>query len=337
MRSTPLLPRLRTILRAVFSRHARQILFAILATLSLLVVPALGSAPASAQETPASRSMTVIPPNMVLDANRGDTLERTVAVENTGEVPQNVSVTVRNFKPQAEEGQIAPTDEDSAYSMVKWTSVSPNVDTIKPGERQDFVATIKVPADAEPGSHYVSIVFTPKVSAQANSGFTTTTELTSQILLKVPGVAKEGATVASFSADVASGAKGPVNFVTRITNSGNVHFVPKGEITVTDTFGRKVATIPVNDQNHPVLPGATRRFETKWSTNRLVGRYTAKLHLTYPSNAEGQPDKVLTASTTFQRIPWIEIAAVLAVLAVLILLLVRRSRRRHRPSHARAN
>ena len=39
----------------------------------------------------------------------------------------------------------------------------------------------------------------------------------------------------------------PVTFITRITNLGNVHLKPQGEISIKNLFGNKVGELKVNE------------------------------------------------------------------------------------------
>lgn len=292
-----------------------------------------------AQTSPAlatSSSLTVFPPNAQIDGVPGQRILRNVSLENTSAADIKVKTSVKNFKPQLENGEAAPTEEDSSYSMAKWMSVSPRSFSVKPNERISTAVTIAIPVTAEPGSHFGSVIFTPDTS-QSQGAIKTVSEVASLILLRIPGPTKEAASVSTFSAKIAGHQKGPVNFTTRLSDAGAVHFTPIGEITVTDMFGRKSTTLVVNPEKRPVLPGAVRRFDNSWKTGMLIGKYKAKLHLTYPSNVDGQPDKTLIASTSFSSYPLLVMAAfglvVVIVLGLLIwipVFFVRRRRRKKR-------
>lgn len=271
----------------------------------VVLIPVFIPAAAGAQQAnaPESRGLTVFPPNVQLDGVAGESTERNIAVENSSTILQRVNVSVRNFKPMLEDGQAAPTEEDSSYSMVRWMSVMPTSFDLKGGERRDVKLIIRIPAVVEAGSHFGSVIFTPTVPNSASGPFRTTTEVASLILMRLPGPTNESASVKSFDARVAGDNAGPIEFTTRLSNEGSVHFNPTGQITVTDTFGREVASIPVNETRNPVLPGAIRKFDDKWEGKRLAGFYKANLKLTYASNTPGQPDKVLTAETSFRVFP----------------------------------
>lgn len=297
----------------------------------LVVLCAVTGSSAFAQETDEpTRGITVLPPNITLDAEPGASIERSVAVENTTTVEQNIRVSIRNFKPDGEEGAAAPTEEDSPYSMVSWIEVESDNFTLQPGERRDVMATVEVPENAEPGSHFGSIIFTPSSPQDSGGAFSVTTEVASLILLKVPGDARQSAAVESFDVDVAGGDSGPVVFGTRLRNDGNVHFVPQGQITVSDTFGREVAVIPVNVESRPVLPGAVRRFDASWDAGFLLGRYTAELDLAYPDNVAEQPARQLTSAKTFYVLPPLLIGGVVVVLVLLIAAVALRVRKHKR-------
>jgi uncharacterized protein YjhX (UPF0386 family) len=108
---------------------------------------------------------------------------------------------------------------------------------------------------------------------------------------------------------------GPVGFLVRLKNEGTVHQKAKGTIEVTNSFGKKVATVKVNERGGNVLPDSIRRFEEKLNEKKLFGRYTAKLSLTYANSQK------LEKTVNFWVIPWKLILLVLIGLVIVGFLL----------------
>jgi hypothetical protein len=107
---------------------------------------------------------------------------------------------------------------------------------------------------------------------------------------------------------------GPLNFVTRLENTGNVHEQPAGQITITNMFGKKLAAININLPPRNILPASTRKFTSALDSSvignkKLFGRYTAELKVTY-----GQDKKVITKKVTFWVIPYKLIAGLIILL-----------------------
>jgi hypothetical protein len=142
------------------------------------------------------------------------------------------------------------------------------------------------------------------------------------MLLTVSGKITENLSVKEFSVshNGASGSffqSGPLNFVERITNSGNVHEQPTGNVVIKDMFGRKLATLPVNQPPGNVLPGSTRKFSQNLDksvigTKHMFGHYTATLSLVYGAGNK----KTLTASTSYWVIPFKTVAIVIGLLII---------------------
>jgi len=86
--------------------------------------------------------------------------------------------------------------------------------------------------------------------------------------------------------------------VARLQNNGDVHEDPQGSISVTGTFGEKVASVAVNTIGGNILPASIRRFESTMANKQLFGYYTARLDLTYAGS------KTVKAVATFWVIPW---------------------------------
>ncbi|HEX5744282.1 MAG TPA: hypothetical protein VFX84_02415, partial [Candidatus Saccharimonadales bacterium] len=121
---------------------------------------------------------------------------------------------------------------------------------------------------------------------------------------------------------------GPVSFVVRAHNSGNVHEQPIGQVSVTDMFDRKVGAVNINSPPRNILPSSTRKFEQALDKSvignkKLFGRYKADLKLTY-----GNPEQTVTASTVFWVIPYRLIAA-LAIALVALFFILRSALRRY--------
>jgi hypothetical protein len=254
--------------------------------------------PPTARAEDGRTSLAVSPPTFELSANPGDKLQRAIRVENLTDRALTVAVERRNFTALGEEGQATLTPENTAYSLASWIAVAPDTATIPAKDSKDFDFTITVPASAEPGGHFGSIVFkTAAPPANTSGGVAVGQEIGSLILLKVAGNAEEKASIVSFNSAADLWEYGPITFETRIKNEGNVHLKPTLTMTITDMFGRKVATIPMDSRT--ILPGSIRKLTGTWAEKSLFGRYTATLSAAY-----GDKKQIITATTSFMVIPY---------------------------------
>jgi len=231
-----------------------------------------------------------------------------------------VVVQKRNFTALGEEGAVDLTEDETSFSLASWITVSPSETEISGKGTAIFAFSTAVPLNAEPGGHFGSIIFRLKSQGPEQSGALVAQELGALILLRVAGKAKEGASLASFRSTKKIWEKGPVEFEIRVENEGNVHLKPTGVITITNLFGRKVASFPVDPRN--VLPGAIRKSSATWDKKFLFGRYTASLALNY-----GSQGRVLTGATAFIGFPYRWGGLVLLGLLILAFFLYRARKR----------
>ena len=287
--------------------------------LSSLALVAFWASPALAQAQDAHDvTLSVSPPVFEMTANPGDTLENKIRLSNRSNQPQKISVLKLNFTARGEEGGVNLSEDGNTFSLASWITLAEENITIPANADHIFDFTISVPAAAEPGGHFGSIVFKAAPNPVAGgTGSSVSPEIGTLLLVKVAGDIKEKASIAEFKAEPNFYEKGPFTLVTRLHNQGNVHFKPRGTITISNMFGQEVEKIDFDERN--VLPDSIRRFESEWNPGGLrFGRYTATVSLVY-----GSEDALLTATTSFIVFPWKIVAVIAAVLALLIFVIWR--------------
>lgn len=271
----------------------------------VILLLVISQATAYAADPPKS-GLAISPPTFELSANPGDVLKNSLRVDNVVDEPLEVTVDTRNFTALGEEGGINLSPAEDQYSLASWISVTPAKIVIPAKSSQTFNYTIAVPANAAPGGRFGSIIFkTALRTVSGQTGVAVGQEVGTLVFVKIAGQVTEKASIASFGAKSGLNERGPVEFDIRVKNEGNVQFKPTGTITITNFFGKKVATIPINEQN--VLPDAIRKMNATWKNDWLFGKYNATLSLVYGNNKQ-----VLTASTTFWGFPY-KLAAIIIV------------------------
>lgn len=282
-----------------------------LSLIALLIASFLPYIPVQAETAPVvSQGLAVSPPTFNLSANPGDTVTHTIRIDNLSNQSATVTPVVENFTAAGEQGEVNITTSNEPFALSTWVTVSPTQATIAPKSSQTFSFTTIVPGDAEPGGRFGAIVFKTAPGTVTGSGVAISQEISSLVLLRVAGDAKEKASIAQFSAGTPSIEQGPVNFVLRVKNEGNVHVRPVGTITIADVFGHKVATIPVDGKN--ILPSAIRELNATYNEKSLFGRYTATVSLVY-----GSKQQTVTATTAFFVIPWKMLTIVLVIVLII--------------------
>jgi hypothetical protein len=298
--------------------------------LTLLAVGLVPLAPAlAATQKPSTKgtgqALEIAPPIENISGNPGQTLKLTVKLRNISKTYLVVSNQVNDFVAAGEDGTpkilLKNNDNDNPYSIRQWVGPLPSF-TVSPGHIKDLPVTITIPKNASPGGHYGVIRFTGTAPNLKGSGVSLSASLGMLVLLRVNGPVQEKLSIDEFS--VNHGGKtgslfesGPVNFVEKIKNSGNIHEEPTGHIVIKNMFGKTLAGLNVNLPPRNILPASTRKFsqpldKTVIGNKKLFGKYTATLKITYASGK-----KTLDSKLTFWVIPYKLIAA-LAVLLVVI-------------------
>lgn len=283
----------------------------------------------------AGEGLTISPPILELTLKPGETSNQIIKITNPTEKIVEVYPVVMNFSAKGETGEptfTAAADEESKFALAKWIKFNQTKLALTPEQVVEFNYQIEAPLGAEPGGHYGVVFFAtepPKAKGDV-SQVSIASMIGSLILVKVPGNIIEKGFLEEFSANRFY-FKPPVNFVTRVSNLGNVHFKPKGEIMIKDFWGNKKENLIVNESKGNVLPDSTRRFDNKWPAPGFwtIGKFSANLKLIY-----GESEKTLDSKIVFWLIPWWLIIALIVIIILVIILIIWLRRRRGRRKKA---
>lgn len=296
------------------------------ATTSLTVVglAAVVASTAHAQTTITGdgQALEIAPPVLNLKGDPGETIKAPLSLRDVSAGKLLVKNEINDFTAAGEDGTpkiLVEPGETSPYSIKTWISPLPEI-TLKPKEVQQLIVNITIPKNAAPGGYYGVIRFTAQAPELTETGVALSASLGTLVLLRVNGTAKESASVEEFYV-ASNGNRGslfesaPLQFFERIKNEGNVHEQPRGQITIKDMFGQKLANLNVNLENRNVLPASIRKFEQPLDESVignkiLFGYYTADLAISYGNGQES------TAKLSFWVIPYKIIAAVIVGLIV---------------------
>jgi hypothetical protein len=168
--------------------------------------------------------------------------------------------------------------------------------------------TITVPSNGEPGGHYGAILFRGLSASSTGPGVGISGRVGTVILLNVPGASDTTGTIASFTGPAGYASHGPFAFSFTMNNTGNTHFTPQGQVTLSGPlFGS--AVIPFTPGI--VFPGYDRTFTATWPGRYAFGPLTATVSLNIPNGG------TLTQTVTFFAFPWQETVGVILILLVL--------------------
>jgi hypothetical protein len=294
----------------------------------------------SAFLAPAAKAgaVTISELNVELNADPGETIERVIELYDDSRQGVTVYPAVYNFEedpalPGSATVLTNPADLKPDREWVKYDVEK--IDLPADASRVQFSYRIVLPNDAEPGTHLISLVFRT-LPPEANPNSTSVaigTNVAANLFVKVTG-----ATVDAIDATLQVGSystydpklpqaeqekkfvpktfffKPPVDFLVTVSNSGNTHQKPDGNVKIyNDFFGSTADQFVVNRENRIVLPGSTRTFLTeRFGKGLMIGKYRAKLSMIY-----GDPLRDATDEVEFWIIPVVELLIALGILLVL--------------------
>jgi len=266
--------------------------------------------------------ITISPLTFELTANPGDTLSNTIKIYNPTDNATSIKIETEDFHPIGETGQVVVEPEvEMTYSLKRWVKTEPTEFTLEPRESKFVDFTIEVPENAEPGGKYGSVLAsTTGVIGEKITGAALAQKVGALLLLTVAGEVKEELAIREFIAPSFL-EYGPVPFTIRFENKGTVHLRPRGFVTITNWWGKKVADVEFPQLN--VIPGAIRKIETEWQNKWLLGKYTAMIVGSYgTANLPFNPPVLI-----FWVFPW-KLALGILIVLMLVFTFFYKTRRR---------
>ena len=252
-----------------------------------------------------SKALTVGPAKMEFSLDPGTETIGNIFLMNEGGEARTLYPSFEKFIEVNGAKQFLPgeyTDLGSWLDMPK--SVS-----FEPGQSKDIPFTLKIPADAPPGGHFVVIWWsTAPPNAKSGGGTSIVTRAGILVYLNVSGEIKETASIENFSPENKANFFSwlPESFDVMFKNTGNVYLKPLGEIRVKNLLGITDAIYSVNSYGAEILPQSGKSLRVLPKTMRWggfgFGFYRATMVLNY--GEDENRDKQITAETSFFVITW---------------------------------
>jgi hypothetical protein len=192
------------------------------------------------------------------------------------------------------------------YTIKDFISVPYPEFYLEHGERARVPVTISLPADAEPGGFYgsllTSIISNPN-DVEDTSGATPSSVIISRIatlfFVTTPGGIVRDSELIDFRTlnKQSFFTKGPVTFMIESENYGTVHVAASGVLTVKNMLGDDVGSVELEPWF--ILPGAVRTRQVDWNREFLFGRYEATVQIN-----RGYDNIVDEKTFVFWVFPW---------------------------------
>lgn len=295
----------------------------------------------SASFAQSSLNIGTSPTSEKLTLEPGEKYSGEIVVWNLANESINYIVFVRGFR-QVENQPgtaIMLTEEQEAratYSAASWVTVSRERIELVPNKNEKIFYEINVPSDVTKGEYNFIITLLSETEVERmGTGTITALSAGTPVLIKVGDDFAENAELLKFDSDRNFYERPSVTFETRISNLGDTHITPVGEIILTNIFKQEVGKIVFNTNGQSILRDNVGNYETVWNygsflteNNRLIlGPIDAKFVATYRNFQPGFAP--LIAETSFWIIPWKYIVlAILLIVTFGAILKVRRNARK---------
>jgi len=257
-----------------------------------------------------------------IDANSGDSFDRTLQLTNRSGKLGNYAVEVENFqgsKDNPSQTIVLLGKKDSPYGARDWTTLELDRFSLQHAERIFFNVNIKVPANVSPGDYYAAVLVRAVPEDQNQATNAPTVKITSRVgslfVLRIAGDVVESGQLDSFSTGKKFYSSPPVDFRVIFKNTGTVLLQPAGQITIKNIFGRTVDTIEI--QPFRTLRDSIRLEKVSWEKKYLCGYYTADLKLN-----RGYGNIIDEKSISFWILPWKFILLALFTLTLIIAIII---------------
>jgi hypothetical protein len=244
-----------------------------------------------------------------------------VSITNDAVTVDDFHLSVKDFGSVGEFGGIAllsQTDDYSKkYGLASWISLEKDTLIIPPQKTQRLKITITNKDSLFPGGHYAALLVT-SINPETGKEVSLKPVLTSLILAR-----KLGGQVYNLSLESANQGASlldpPEQINLRFKNTGNIHLIPRGLITVVDPIGREISRAAINENSDFVLPETIRSLIVplpKEDFSFIPGSYKVNIAYRYVGT-----DSLIyfQANYFYIGLPALLLSLILASLAILLI------------------
>lgn len=260
-------------------------------TVFLTTIPSIAATNAKTK----TGGVTISPAFQELSVRKDfDQVPAKFSISNNDTTPAIFKLSAIDMGTLDETGGVAFTgltaDYQTKYGLAKWIKLEHGEVTVPPKTSANINFEIVDDGTLSPGGHYGAII-AKRQGDQANDSnqISLSPEVTSLLFVKKINGARYAMELKSHQTD-GSAWKLPQKVKLNFSNSGNVHIVPRGTVTVSDRLGRVISRGIINDNSSMILPERTRQLTTRLtplSRAYLPGRY--KIELAYRYDGQDSP------------------------------------------------
>jgi hypothetical protein len=267
-----------------------------------------------------SESIKIQPTIVEEKIEPGKSFSSVLSATNLGSVAQVYKVSVQDIESIDEKGYpvFAKEHEATGFEMSSWVKIPRPEITIGPGATVEVPFMVTVPTDASPGGHFGTIFLSTNGEKPKTVGASVSYQVGAILSFQIAGDIKEEARIRQFTSDKTLYGEPKVTFHVKVENMGNTLVRPRGFIEIVDMFGKKTATVNLNDSEAAILPHAVREFTVTWDDDRVrMGKYQAIASLEYGTDVK----HTIFQELSFWVIPSKVVLPVLGIIFLVALIL----------------
>lgn len=250
----------------------------------------------------------------------GETQNHTISVTNLSDVTQTYYLFTRDIVGVEGPGMPVFAEENAektGYELSEWITLDAAELTLAPKEEKNVNVTIAIPETATPCSHFGGVFVSMQPPKLRSTGAAVGYEVANIVSLRVAGECVENAQIRSFATENFIYSKPLVKFIARVENKGSTLVRPIGPLEVHNMFGKKVATLTMNESKSGIFPLAERTYDITWEDEGPgFGRYEAILSMVYGDQGR---QATISSTASFWILPMNIILPAAGVLAFILL------------------
>lgn len=284
-------------------------------------------------------AFTVSPISVLIDLEPGTTQDYPLMIRNNGAQAEAIKISLKKLVGQPD-NSFSFEDFTPEDPLPTWVTLTPSEFIIPPDSWFDVKLTFSPPQEAKLG-YYFAIVFNRQKDLDAPPG--STQLVGAPAIIALADVASEDSfpqlTITDFSVSKKWYDFLPVEFNLTLTNTGNIHLQPFGNIFVDQGSNNDIATLEFNPGANHILPGMSRSFKVSWTDGFPVyvtdqdnpqqrtlqwdwkdtekfrlGKFTVDAMAAYD---DGTKDVLLESQLSFWVIPW-QILTIIGIVALVL-------------------
>jgi len=172
--------------------------------------------------------------------------------------------------------------QEGPYTLRDFIKTPVEFFDLEHSQRVLIPVTVSMPADAEPGGRYGSLLISIISDDQelddvdgALPGTKVISRIGTLFFVTTPGEIERKGKLQKFSTigDRMFFSEGPIDFGVVMENTGSVHITPSGDVRIYNMTGAEVGSVTL--PSWFVMPSSLRVREISWNREFLVGKYTA--------------------------------------------------------------